>query len=372
MLNKTKYKLYICFSLVTILFITTLFVFKPVIKMAELYTLFARVSPDTLKPVLDFGNTNFMLSSVVPMMPNIQFANYPLIFDLGLCFGAVFLISLFLFIIPNIFISTSFSLIVIFIFALGTIFMSRFYNVWIPIVWPILVQLFIFTIMLSAKVYLKQSKLINTIKIFGYDINLFPNSIPFIKNIVQQPQKTDITMAYFKIKIPQTYIDEIYSNSIVYKLNEYFQIIIDGCLKHSGIIDKTSNNIIQCYWIGNNHALDALKATMEINDIIKTKQDNIRISCGIATDKSIFAILGSHNFSNYTVLGNIAEVAIRLENACIFHNSNILVSNNTYKLLKNKIMFNHKGMANINGFKSQVDFYEPVHFINNKKEYHND
>ena len=367
MLNKTKYKLYICFSLVLILFITTLFVFKPVIKMVELYTLFARVSPDTLKPVLDFGNANFMLSSVVPMMPNVEFYNYPLIMDLGLCFGGVFLISLLLFVIPNIFISTCLSLIVMFSFMLGSVYMSRIYNVWIPIVWPILIQFFIFIVMLSARTYLKQNRLINTVKLFGYDINLFPNSIPFIKNLVQEPKKTDVTLAYFKIKIPQLYLDEVYPNSVVYQLNEYYKIIIDGCLKYSGIIDKTSNNIIQCYWINENHALNAIKAVMEINNILKNKPENIRISCGIATDKAIFAILGSDNFSNYSLIGNISEIATRLENACIFHNSNILVSNNTYNLLKEKIMFTHKGVININGFKSQVDFYEPLHSINNKK-----
>ncbi len=372
MLNKTKYKLYICFSLVLILFITTLFVFKPVIKMAELYTLFARVSPDMLKPVLDFGNANFMLSSVVPMMPNVEFSNYPLIFDLGLCFGGVFLISLFLFIIPNVFISTCLSLIVMFSFMLGSVYMSRAYNVWIPIVWPILIQLFIFIIMLSTRVYLKQSKLINSIKLFGYDINLFPNSIPFIKNIIQQPRKVDITLACFKIKILQIYQQEMYTNTLVQELNYYYSVIIDICLKHSGIIDKTSNNIISCYWMGKNQALDAVNACMEINNLLKPETNAVKVSCGIATDNSIFAILGSKNFSNYTVIGPISEIASRLENACVFNNSQVLISNKTYNLLKNKLVANHKGVISVHGLNSQVDFYEPLSLIDDKKEYQND
>ena len=369
MLNKTKYKLYICFSIVTILFITTLFVFKPVIKMVELYTLFARVSPDTLNPVLDFGNANFMLSSVVPMMPSVEFANYPLIFDLGLCCGGVFLISLFLFIIPNIFISTCLSLIVMFCFVLGSIYMSRIYNVWIPVVWPILIQLFIFTIMLSARVYLKQSKLINSVKLFGYDINLFPNSIPFIKNVVQQPKKMDVTMACFKIKIPQFYQEEMYSNTLVYKINDCFRVIIDGCLKYDGLLDKTSNNVVYCYWLGKNHALKALKASMEINSILQKLDSEIKVSCGISSEKVMFAILGNHNFSNYTVLGNITEIVNKLENSCLFNNSSILVSKNTYNILKDKISFLHKGMISIYGMKSKIDFYSPQDFNINELSY---
>ena len=367
MLNKTKYKLYICFSLVLVLFITTLFVFKPVIKMAELYTLFARVSPKTLQPVLDFGNTNFMLSSVVPMMPCVEFYNYPLIMDLGLCFGAVFLISLFLFIIPNIFISTCLSLIIIFSFVLGSIYMSRVYNIWVPIIWPILVQLFLFIIMLATRVYLKQSKLINTVKLFGYDINLFPNSIPFVKNIVQQPKKMDVTMACFKIKIPPTYINESLSNNLVYQLNEYFKIIIDGCLKYSGIIDKCSDNTICCYWIGNKHAINAVKAAIEINQLLKNNDNSFKVSCGIATDNVLFAILGSSNFSNYSIIGNLSEVAVKLENACIFNNTPILISHKTFNLLKEKLIVTHKGSITIYGLKVPIDFYEPLNFIEKKQ-----
>lgn len=367
MLNKTKYKLYICFSLVLVLFITTLFVFKPVIKMAELYTLFARVSPKTLQPVLDFGNANFMLSSVVPMMPVVQLSNYPIIFDMGLCSIFTLLIGLFLFFVPNIFISVSLSLIAMFAYILGSIYMSRAYDIWIPVVWPLLIQLFVFVIMFAAKSYLKQNKLINTIKIFGYDVTLFPNSIPFIKNIVQQPKKMDITMACFKIKVPQLYQEDIYTNSLVYEINEIFQTIVDGCLKYDGLIDKTSNNTIYCYWFGRQQAMNAVKACMEINHILMNKNSNIKVSCGISTENSIFALLGSNNFSNYTVIGPIYDIVNRLENACIFNNASILISNKTFNLLRDKLLVTHKGTISVNGLQHQMDFYEPVNFVRGKK-----
>ena len=54
LLNK-QYRPYILMAITGLLFITCLFIFKPVIKMAELYTLFSRVQPSTLQPILDFG-----------------------------------------------------------------------------------------------------------------------------------------------------------------------------------------------------------------------------------------------------------------------------------------------------------------------------
>lgn len=363
MLNNKKYGLYFCFGLVFVLFALSLFVFKPVIRMAELYTLFARVSPESLKPVYDFGGDGFMLPSVVPMIPNVEFFNYPLIFDVFLCAMTVLLITLIIYLIPNIFICFSLGLSVIIGFCLAALYMSRVHNIWIPVVWPVLVQGFMFLTFMFTKSLLIQTKQLNTVKIFGYDINLFPNSIPYFKNIVQQPKDTILTMACFKIRIPRMYMDEVSVDKLVYKTNEFFQIIVDSVLKYGGIIDKTSNSTILCYWLGKNQALNAVKAGIEINDKVKKlDSEYIKLSCGIATDEAIFGILGSKNFANYTVIGNITDIASRLENACIFHTTPILISGKTLSYLKDKLLATHKGSISVHGLKTQIDFYEPLNF----------
>ena len=363
MLNNKKYGLYFCFGLVFVLFVISLFVFKPAIKMTELYTLFARVSPDSLKPVFDFGGDGFMLPSVVPMIPNVEFFNYPLFFDIFLCAMTVLLITLIIYLIPNIFMSFCLGLSVILGFGLSILYMSRVHNIWIPLVWPLLVQCFMFLTLIFSKALLKQSKQLNTVKLFGYDVNLFPNAIPYLKNIVQQPKETILTMACFKIRVPQTYMDEVSPEQLIYKTNKFFQIIVDSVLKYGGLIDKTSNTTILCYWIGKQHALNAVKAGIDITDKIKQfEQDYIKISCGIATDEAVFGILGSKNFANYTVIGNITDIAARLENACIFHSSPVLISGKTLNYLKDKLLATHKGSISVHGLKAQIDFYEPLNF----------
>ncbi len=362
MLNK-KYCLYLSCGLVFVLFIIFLFVFKPAIKMLELYTLFARVSPDTLKPVLDFGGTGFMLPAVVPMIPVIEYTNYPLFFDICLCCTGVLATTLIVYLIPNIFIGFCLGLSVIIGFSLVVLYMSRIHNVWIPLIWPVLVQIFMFLTAIFTKSVLKQTKQINTVKLFGYDINLFPNSIPYIKNIVQQPKKTNITMACFKIRIPQVYQNESSTDILVYKVNELFKIIVDIVLKHNGVIDKTSNTTIFCYWLGSKHAFNAVKAGVEISNRIKElNSEYLKVYSGIATDECIFAILGSKKFANYTVIGDLSDIAARLENACIFHNTSILISGKTLNYIKDKLLATHKGSISVHGLKTQIDFYEPLEF----------
>mgnify|MGYP002672422052 FL=1 len=362
LLNK-QYRPYILMTIAGVMFAICLFVFKPVIKMAELYTLFARVQPDTLKPILDFGAEHFVLSNVVPAIPSLELANLPLIADIGLCGLIVFLTTFVSIVIPNIFIDFSLGLIMIFGYCLFCVTTSRFAHIWIPIVWPVLIQTFVLSILTTAKTAMKQTKLINNVKLFGYDINKFPNSIPFIKNIIQQPKRTDITLCCFKLRVAQLYLDDTSAKEIVSKINEVFKIIVDGVLKHDGILDKTSNNTIIAYWLGENNAINAIKAVNEINSLVKS--DNIKISCGMDTEYSIFAILGSENFANYTVLGNISDIAARLENACIFHSTKLLISENTINCVQNKVTAKRKGSISVHSVNPQLNFYEFEGFVEN-------
>jgi len=197
-LNK-KYIPHLSIGVVSILFTISLFVFKPVIKMIELYTLFARVKA-TSTTMLDFGGENFVISSVVPAIPNVNFLNYPIIFDLFYCFLGVFFITCFIYLIPNLFIGFCFGLSTIISFALYSVVMSHINNSWIPIIWPMLIQIFFLCIFTTLKITIKQTKQISSIKIFGYDINKFPNSFPNIKNIIRQPRKIDTTLCCFRIK----------------------------------------------------------------------------------------------------------------------------------------------------------------------------
>lgn len=368
-LPNKKYIPYIYFGIASVLFTISLFIFKPFIKMLELYTLFVRVPAKSLEPVLDFGSENFIISGVVPMIPNVEFFNYPFIFDLFYCTAGISLLSLFLFLIPNFFVGVCLALSTILGLAMYSVYMSQIHSVWIPIIWPALIQIFFLLIFIALKIHLKQTKQLSTIKLFGYDINLFPASIPFIKNIVQAPKKQDVTMCCFRIKIPQIFIEENSPENLIYNINEVFKIIIDNCLKNSGIIDKTSNNTILVYWIGENHAQKAIDTAIEIQNILRKNMGVIKVSCGITTENSIFAILGSENFANYTLIGNIVDIATRLENACIFHNTSILISEKTLDSLEKKITVAHKGVISVHGINKQINFYEPQNFVEENISY---
>lgn len=362
LLNK-KYRLIFTFSLVFTLFVISLFVFKPVIKMLELYTLFARVGHQSLTPMLDFGSENFVISGVVPMIPNVEFFNYPLIYDLFYCAMGVGLSCLCVYFATNIFVGFGLSLSVVLAFALFSVYRSHTYAVWIPIVWPFLVQMFFISATLFAKAATNHTKQISTIKLFGYDISLFPNTIPFVKNLVKQPQKVNATMCCFKIKYNYINFSDNLSDEVVYKINDTFKIIVDGCLKYSGVIDKTSNNMVVAYWIGEDNALNALIAVMEINKKLADLPFGVKVSCGVGTGDAMFAILGSENFSAYTLIGNVSDIASRLENACIFHNTSILICGETFRKLEDKLLAVHKGVISLHSTQSQVDFYSPESFI---------
>ncbi len=364
------------FFVCCLVFLTVLYIFKPAISLMELMTLPIRANIHFHQPpVLDFDNSNFLYNAVVSTLPDVQLFGYPFLMNLLICLTICLAIVLLVFLVPDLFSSFCFGMLIIMGYCITSIYLSHSISLWIPVIWPFLVQMFVLMSAITIKIQAKQNRLVSTIQIFGYDINLFPNSISFIRNVVKQPKKTEITLAYFKIKIPQTFVDDNLAIDVASMVNIPFEIITDTILKNGGLIDKTSSSSVVAYWFGKDNSYLATKCAMEIDRILKEefyadkKNLIIKVSCGINTDTGVFAMLGTKKFSNYTVIGNSVDIATRLENACIFHNASILISQKTFDNIKDRIIASHTGLLSVHGKQSQIDFFEPTSFIENKMSY---
>src|SRR5574344_157780 len=374
--NKKRIILGISYLLCSAVFLFILYVLKPVISLTELMTLTVRGNLHSVTtPILDFQNSNFLYNAVLSSVPDIQFWAYSFSVNIFIVSLISLLIIAVVFFTPEIFTSFCIGIFIISGFCLSNIYLSRTHLLWFPLVWPLLVLSFILVSSLVMKIQAKQNRLISTIKLFGYDINLFPNSIVSVKNIVKEPKKTEVSLCYFKIKIPQSFVDDNFSTDVAGIVNIPFGIIVDTVLANSGIIHKTSSSEIVAYWLGKNNAYRSVKTAMEIQNLLKEKFYNekensiIKVSCGINTDISVFAILGSKKFSNYAVIGNSYDIAVRLESACVFHDSEILISQKTFENIKDKIIATNKGILSITGKQEPLNFYEPESFINDKMSY---
>lgn len=111
-------------------------------------------------------------------------------------------------------------------------------------------------------------------------------------------------------------------------LNEIFTALGEDILAHKGTIDKFIGDSIMAFWNApvrvENHPLQCAYAALAMRNSLrkfnatKSRRNKtpIRIAIGCATGKSCVGNIGSQNRFNYTAIGEVVNVAARIETVC--------------------------------------------------------
>jgi adenylate cyclase len=129
-------------------------------------------------------------------------------------------------------------------------------------------------------------------------------------------------------------------------LNMYMTRMVECIDRTGGIVDKFIGDAIMAIWgvpvsKGNDteNAIDAAlmmrKSLIEFNrDRGDPKNPIIRIGCGINTGPVLAGQIGSENRMEYTVIGDTVNLASRIEDLNKPFGTDILISEDTYKSVK--------------------------------------
>ncbi len=89
-----------------------------------------------------------------------------------------------------------------------------------------------------------------------------------------------------------------------------------------------------------------------------TTQVDIRM--GINTGYCTVGNFGAANRMDYTIIGKEVNLASRLES--VTHTNEILISESTHSLIRDKIMCRDKGQISVKGFSKPISIYQIVDF----------
>ena len=148
-------------------------------------------------------------------------------------------------------------------------------------------------------------------------------------------------------------------------LNQYFERMSSIICNNNGlIISLIGESILAVYTDSNtNHADDACTTAIECLDalaVLNQKESNslqLDIGIGVSTGKVSLGNVGSKYKMNFTVMGDTVSLAFRLETFTLPYKSNIVISENTSRLLSNKFIFRELDRISIKGFEGQQTIF---------------
>ncbi len=178
-----------------------------------------------------------------------------------------------------------------------------------------------------------------------------------------------VTVLFSDIEKFTTFSEKTPPEKLVEILNIYFERLTHIIINYGGMIDKFEGDAIMAvFGLPLSHKDDAERAVLcalkmqeEIDKMIKSKEIPLfRTRIGINTGEAIAGNLGSSQRMNYTVIGDTVNLASRLEGINKLYKTNILMGENTYKEVFEKIICREVDKIRVIGKKIPISIYEPV------------
>jgi adenylate cyclase len=167
--------------------------------------------------------------------------------------------------------------------------------------------------------------------------------------------------------------EELTPQELVQLMNEYLTAMTDIIMEHGGFIDKYIGDAIDGVFGAPaddpDHALHAVQAAlacrarllkMDAAQIDTFRGRRVQQRIGLHTGVGIVGNIGSRRRYNYTVMGDSANLASRLEGANRFYGTTILASQATARLAGPAIVWREIDVVKVVGRLEPVGIYEPL------------
>jgi len=154
-------------------------------------------------------------------------------------------------------------------------------------------------------------------------------------------------------------------------LNGFFTLVSRIVVRHRGTIDKYIGDSVMAVWgapaRSQTHAFDALSAALDIQEEIRELNQHyeddglptIQVGVGVSTGLANVGTLGSQYRMDYTVVGDMVNVAQRLEAQTRKYHVPIIASDETVKALPD-LLFRELDTITMKGRSQAVTMYQPL------------
>lgn len=195
------------------------------------------------------------------------------------------------------------------------------------------------------------------------------------RDVRLETQRKKLAVFFSDIKGFTELSEEMEPEALTELLNHYFNEMSEVALKYGGTIDKFVGDSIMIFFGDptsrgqREDAFACVSMAVEMRKHMKIMRQRWRsqgiktpleIRMGISTGYTTVGNFGAENRMDYTIIGKEVNLASRLES--LAEPGEILISYETFSLIKDRIMCRDKGEITVKGFGRPVPIYEVVDF----------
>ncbi len=280
-------------------------------------------------------------------------------------------------------------LLLIFLRPLGSILVSAFliflilvaglwflgqFSLWVPIIAPMFTVILVFATVYVYRYLFEEKDKRRIRKIFSHYVS--PN---VVNEILEHPEKVKLggerkvcTALFSDVAGFTTISEQMEPEELVALLNEYLTEMTNIVFEYHGMLDKYEGDAIMAVFGAPvefpEHAEYACHAALKMQKRLAQLREKwkdqgrpqLRARIGINSGDMVVGNMGSETRFDYTVMGDAVNLASRLEGANKVYGTEIMIGENTFKLVNEKFVTRPLDLLRVKGKKKPVKVYELI------------
>jgi adenylate cyclase len=186
-------------------------------------------------------------------------------------------------------------------------------------------------------------------------------------------KRSDVSIIFSDIRGFTTLSEKLAPEDVVALLNPYLEAMSEVIYKHGGTVDKYEGDAIIAFF-GEpvhfpDHAVRALRASLDMRKALEQLRDKwakegrpsqIEMGIGVNSGEVFVGMVGSSQRINYTVIGDNANLASRLQDLTKTYSWPILISESTYESVKDEFDTEFADAVTVKGKTKPVNVYKVI------------
>jgi adenylate cyclase len=185
----------------------------------------------------------------------------------------------------------------------------------------------------------------------------------------------NVTVFFSDVAGFSSFAERLAPADLVVVMNEYFSAMTEIIQERGGFVDKYIGDAIVAVFGApfddRDHAANAVRAAMrcrerleELNQTsVSLRAHKLAQRIGLNSGDALVGNIGSRQRFNYTVMGDVVNLASRLEGANKYFGTCIVVSETTFDLARTICAWRELDIIRVQGRAEPVKIYEPLSLL---------